>query len=66
MTRGRISAALRRAVVERAGGRCEYCIDGPSIAPLSAVGRVTVAILRLNHPDRVREREALLAIDMYP
>jgi 5-methylcytosine-specific restriction endonuclease McrA len=25
MTRGRISAALRRAVIDRASGHCEYC-----------------------------------------
>lgn len=133
MTRGVVSAALRRTVIERAAGHCEYCRfpeeasllafqiehivaekhggatvldnlalacpycnrfkgsdlgsldpdtgtltpfynprtqewsdhfrhDGPRIIPLTPVGRVTVGILRFNHPDRVREREALVEI----
>ncbi|MBL8794928.1 MAG: HNH endonuclease [Planctomycetia bacterium] len=34
--------------------------DG-SIQPKTSIGRVTVRLLQLNHPDRVRERELLLA-----
>ena len=34
--------------------------------PLTAEGRVTVFILQLNHPDRLQERERLLAIGQYP
>ena len=132
-----VPAALRETVVERAGGRCEYCLhpqavsfltfevehiiarkhgglttesnlalacpycnkakgtdiasldpdsgelaplynprtqqwethfqlNGSQIAALTAIGRVTINILRLNHPDRVSEREALIAAGMYP
>jgi 5-methylcytosine-specific restriction endonuclease McrA len=31
------------------------------IEPLTAVGRVTVRLLQLNHPDRVEERQLLVA-----
>lgn len=34
------------------------------IAPLTATGRVTVALLQLNRPERVAEREILLAADV--
>jgi hypothetical protein len=34
-------------------------LDGIKIVALSAEARVTVSILRLNHPDRLREREQL-------
>jgi len=132
-----VSAALRREVTARAGGRCEYCrfpsaasllrfeiehiiaekhggvtdpenlalacpycnrakgsdlgsidpetgrltsffnprtqhwsdhfqLEGPSIMPLTAVGRVTVLILHLNHPDRLMEREPLIRAGRYP
>ena len=33
--------------------------DGVKIVPLTAEARVTESILRLNHPDRLREREQL-------
>jgi hypothetical protein len=45
MSQTHIPAALRRLVRE----------------PLTAVGRVTVYLLRLNAPDRIEEREQLLA-----
>ncbi len=32
------------------------------IEPLSATGRATVRLLRLNHPQRVKERELLVAM----
>ena len=34
--------------------------EGAWMVPLTAEGRVTVAILQLNHPDRVLERQRLL------
>jgi hypothetical protein len=43
-----------------------FGLDGALIVPQTPVGRVTVAILRLNHPDRVLERESLLRIGHYP
>jgi len=90
--------AVREAVTERAGRRCEYCLypleasllsfemehivpfynprtqrwadhfrlDGAQIVPLTPEARVTVAILQLNHPDRLIERERLIQIGRYP
>ena len=43
-----------------------FQLDGPNIVAKTATGRVTVAILQLNHPDRLRERADLVAIGMYP
>jgi hypothetical protein len=34
---------------------------GGRIEPLTAVGRATVRLLHLNHPERVEERESLIA-----
>lgn len=36
------------------------------ILPITTVGEVTVRLLQLNHPDRLLEREALLAVNRYP
>lgn len=137
MTQTRISAALRREVRERAGGRCEYCLltesksffphepdhlialkhggetvsanlalacfdcnrfKGPNIAsldpvtrelvalfnprtqtwsehfklnggriiPLTAAGRATEQLLRLNIRTRVEARERWIALGLYP
>jgi hypothetical protein len=38
-----------------------FRLEGGEIVPLSAVGRVTVRLLQLNHPHRVEEREQLAA-----
>ena len=43
-----------------------FGLDGATIIPQTAVGRVTVSILQLNHPDRVLERESLIRIARYP
>jgi len=43
-----------------------FRLDGARIEPLTPEGRVTVAILQLNHPDRVLERERLIEIGKYP
>ena len=40
--------------------RDHFRLEGGRIVPLTAEGRVTVAILRLNHPDRLLERQRLL------
>jgi len=132
-----IPADLRRAVFERAGGQCEYCLypeaysflsfeiehivaekhsgaatmdnlalacpycnrykgtdlgsldpetdqltpffnprtqswtdhfrlEGVTIVPLTPEGRVTVAILQINHPDRIQERQRLIQGGEYP
>jgi hypothetical protein len=39
---------------------------GAIIAPLTPEGRVTVRLLRLNDPDRLAEREHLIAARLYP
>lgn len=38
-----------------------FMLDGASVVPLSAVGRVTVAILQMNAAGRVAERTELIA-----
>lgn len=38
-----------------------FRLDEGRIAPLTAVGRVTVRLLHLNHADRIEERQMLLA-----
>lgn len=43
-----------------------FRLDGATIVSLTAHGRVTVAILQLNQPQRVRERESLISIGEYP
>jgi hypothetical protein len=35
-------------------------LRGGEIVPLTSTGRVTVKLLRLNRPDRIKEREALV------
>ena len=40
--------------------------DGGEIKPLTPMGRVTVRILRLNHPYRVAERSALQDKGVFP
>ena len=43
-----------------------FGLEGAVIAPRTPEARVTVAILRLNDPDRVQERLRLIEIDLYP
>jgi hypothetical protein len=40
-------------------------LDGAQIMPLTPQGRVTVAILQLNHPDRIQERQRLIETGRY-
>ncbi|MBI3913072.1 MAG: HNH endonuclease [Chloroflexi bacterium] len=46
--------------------REHFRLDGALIVPLTPQGRVTVAILQINHPDRVLEREHLIRVGKYP
>lgn len=64
-----VPASLRRLVVQRAQGRCEYCLtperahfrlDGTLLVPQTPTGRATAHLLELNHPDRLAERELLI------
>ncbi len=43
-----------------------FKLDGAKILPISAEGRVTVFVLKLNDALRLRSRQALLAIGQYP
>ncbi|MBD1874841.1 HNH endonuclease [Nodosilinea sp. FACHB-131] len=46
--------------------REHFKLDGATIVPQTAAGRVTVFILQLNHPDRLQERKGLIAAGHYP
>jgi hypothetical protein len=43
-----------------------FRINGGEIIPLTAVGRATEAMLRLNLPERIEARERWAAIGLYP
>lgn len=43
-----------------------FALMGATIAPLTAEGRVTAFIFQFNHPNRLQERECLIAIAQYP
>ena len=43
-----------------------FRLEGPFITPLSAAGRVTIHLLRLNAEQRVRRREGLIVLGTYP
>ncbi len=43
-----------------------FVINAGRIEPQTAIGRVTVRLLRLNDPDRVDERARLLRLKRYP
>ena len=43
-----------------------FRIVGPYIQPLTAEGRVTVFLLRLNNPERIAERALLIQLGRYP
>ena len=43
-----------------------FRLEAALIVPLTPEGRVTVAILQLNHSDRVQERQRLIQAGKYP
>ena len=43
-----------------------FALDGNRIRPLSAIGRVTVFLLRLNASERLDERQLLVQLGEYP
>jgi len=43
-----------------------FRLDGARIVPLTPEGRVTAAILQLNHADRILERQRLIQVGKYP
>lgn len=42
-----------------------FALDGAHIVALTPEGRVTVALLQLNHHDRVQERQILIEAGLY-
>jgi HNH endonuclease len=40
--------------------------DGPILVGRTAVGRATIAVLRINHPHRVAQRAALIEEGVFP
>lgn len=43
-----------------------FALEGAYILPLTAVGRVTIRLLDLDHQDRLRVRQALIEAGRYP
>jgi hypothetical protein len=43
-----------------------FALEGPRIVGLTAIGRATVALLRLNAPRRVMQRQLLMRVGRYP
>lgn len=43
-----------------------FALDGAEIVPLTVVGRVTIAILKLNHGERLQDRLGLIELGVYP
>ena len=43
-----------------------FQLDGPRIIPITAHGRATVLLLRLNSPQRLRVRESLIGVGRFP
>ena len=43
-----------------------FKLNGALIEPTTVNGRVTVFLLKLNAPERIEERELLIALDEYP
>ena len=43
-----------------------FALEGAEIVPQTPEGRVTVHILRLNHPDHIAERGRLMQVGRYP
>lgn len=43
-----------------------FHLDGLRIIALTAVGRVTVSLLQLNTPERIKERRVLIELGTYP
>lgn len=59
------------AMVSLFNPRCQnwsdhFRLDGFRIVPLTAHGRVTVALLQMNEPRRIQERRILIALGVYP
>ena len=43
-----------------------FRLDGVRVVPLTAAGRVTVFLLQMNAPERIKERDLLIELGDYP
>jgi hypothetical protein len=43
-----------------------FAWDGPVLQVLTAIGRTTIDVLRINLPERVEHRRLLLELDVFP
>ena len=43
-----------------------FLLEGAYIQPLTPIGRVTIQLFKLNHPERLRIRQALIEMGKYP
>lgn len=43
-----------------------FYVEAPLIVPITAEGRATIFVLRLNEPERVEQRELLLRLQRFP
>jgi hypothetical protein len=43
-----------------------FSLDDAYIRPLTPIGRVTVNLLKLNDPERIQVRQALIELERYP
>lgn len=70
MSRTIIPARLRRLIRERAADRCEWddhfdlASDG-TLAGTTPAGRTTIRLLQLNRPERIEERQLLIAAKLW-
>jgi HNH endonuclease len=46
--------------------REHFTLAGAMIAGLTQTGRVTIALLQINSPDRIAERQELMELNLYP
>lgn len=43
-----------------------FRLEGLRILPLTSTGRVTVSLLQMNEPERIKERRLLIELGVYP
>ncbi|ALB43032.1 hypothetical protein AA650_23535 [Anabaena sp. WA102] len=68
MTNNATSFSLRQLVIERAQGRCEYCLilKNAEIIGITDIGQATSRLLMFNTSSRMRSRKSLIDQNLYP
>jgi hypothetical protein len=56
----------RRFNLRRNRWRAHFAWDGPILIGESAIGRTTLSVLAMNHPDRVEVRRILIEAGLFP